>query len=207
VEIVNTHYADDDKDYPLFMEFYQPDAAVVAERAAKKARHQAGVDGRKPTAVLAYLQEQVSQGYLPELVTLAGPQLSQTFITGLAALNVPGLGVSGARSLYTQGQSGKQKAKTCDQAQPRRWLEDLDLGYRRVCWARPAALRARSGWWWPSIWLIGCAPYLVSADTSGPRRWLGSTVLSREQPGRKPASNLTSTCLTGAGGQPGRMPS
>ncbi len=132
VEIVNTHYADDHKDYPLFMEFYQPDEAVVAERAAKKARHQAGVDGRKPTSVLVYLQEQAAQGNPPELVTVAGPQLSQTFIAGLDELAVPWLGVSGHRLLYTlSGSREKQKAKSLlDQAHPRRWLEDPDLGYR-----------------------------------------------------------------------------
>lgn len=185
VEIVNTHYADDDKDYPLFMEFYQPDEAVVAERAAKKARHQAGVDGRKPTAVLAYLQEQASQGHPPELVTVAGPHLSQTFITGLAALNVPWLGVSAQRSLYTlKGSREKQKAKNLlEQAQPRRWLEDPDLGYRlaslgqasgsvgqvRLVVAEHMADRVRT-------------LYLVSADTSEAETMARiNLVLSREQ--------------------------
>jgi len=185
VEIVNPHYADDDKDYPLFMEFYQPHEAVVAERAAKKARHQAGVDGRKPTAVLAYLKEQATQGHPPELVTLAGPHLSQTFITGLAALNVPWLGVSGARSLYTlKGGREKQKAKNLlDQAQPHRWLEDPDLGYRLASLGQASGSVGQ-------VRLVGAEHmadrvrtlYLVSADTGEAEAMARiSLVLSREQ--------------------------
>lgn len=185
IEIVNTHYADDHKDYPLFMEFYQPDEAVMAQRAAKKARHQAGVDGRKPTSVLAYLQEQVAQGNPPALVTVAGPQLSQTFIAGLTELNLPWLGVSGQRLLYTlSGGREKQKAKNLlDQANPRRWLEDPDLGYRlawlgqatgsmgqvRLVVAEHMADRVRT-------------LYLVSADTGEAEAMARiNLVLSREQ--------------------------
>lgn len=132
VEIVNTHYADDDKDYPLFMEFYQPDEAVLAERAAKKAQRQAGVDGRQPASVLAYLKEQVAQGNKPQVVTVAGPQLGQKFIGGLEELGLPWLGVSDNRRVYTlNGSRDKQKAKTLlAKANPRRWIEDPDLGYR-----------------------------------------------------------------------------
>jgi hypothetical protein len=132
VEIINTHYADDDKDYPLFMAFYQPDEAVVAERAAKKAQRQAGVDGRKPASVLAYLKKQIARGHPPELVTLAGSQLNRAFITGLDELGILWLGVSDHRRVYTlNGSQEKQKAKTLlAKANPRRWTEDPDLGYR-----------------------------------------------------------------------------
>jgi len=185
VEIVNTHYADDHKDYPLFMAFYQPAEAVLVERAAKKAQRQAEVDGRKPASVLAYLQEQAAQGHLPELVTLAGPQLSRTFITGLAELGAAWLGVSGQRLLYTlSGTQAQQKAKSLlEQAHPRHWLEDPDLGYRfaglglavstlgqvRLVMAEHMADQGRT-------------LYLVSAETGEAEAMARiSLVLSREQ--------------------------
>ena len=132
VEIINSHYADGSKDYPLFMAFYQPDEAVLAERAAKKKQHQAGVDGRKPVQVLAYLKEEVVGGHKPELVTVAGPQLGQAFIAGLIELGVAWLGVSGNRRVYTlKGSQEKQKTKALlSKAKPRHWLPDPDLGYR-----------------------------------------------------------------------------
>ena len=147
VEIANTHYADDHKDYPLFMDFYQPDETVLAERAAKKSRRQAGVDGRKPASVLAYLKEQAAQGNPPELVTVAGPQLNQTFITGLDGLAVPWLGVSGNRRVYSlNGSREKQKAKSLlDKANPHRWVEDPDLGYRLASLGQASGSNSRYG--------------------------------------------------------------
>lgn len=185
MEIVTTHYADDHKDYPLFMEFYQPDEAVLAARAAKKVRHQAKVDGRKPASVLAYLKKQIAEGHPPELVTVAGPHLNQSFIAGLAELAVPWLGVSDQRRVYTlNGSREKQKAKTLlDQATPRRWLEDPDLGYRfaalgsaasslgqvRLVVAEHMADRVRT-------------LYLVSAETGEAEAMAAiNLVLSREQ--------------------------
>jgi len=132
VEIINTHYADGSKDYPLFGAFYQPDEAVLAERAAKKKQQQAGVDGRKPSQVLVYLKKQVTGGNKPELVTVAGPQLGQKFVAGLIELGVAWLGVSSNRRVYIlKGNQEKQKAKTLlAKANPRHWIEDPDLGYR-----------------------------------------------------------------------------
>ena len=53
VEIVNTHYADEKKDYPLFMAFYEPSEERKAEQEEKKKEKKAGVDRRKPETVLA----------------------------------------------------------------------------------------------------------------------------------------------------------
>lgn len=132
LEIINTHYADESKDYPLFTAFYQPDEAVLVERATKKKQQQAGVDGRKPGQVLAYLKEQIVKGNKPDLVTVAGPQLGKNFVTGLIKLGIAWLGVSNNQRVYTlKGSQKKQKSKTLlSQAKPRHWLEDPDLGYR-----------------------------------------------------------------------------
>jgi hypothetical protein len=131
-ETLTTHYADSDKDYPLFMAFYQPDETTLAERAAERARREAQVDGRKPAEVLAYIEERIQQGDQPELVILSGPRLNPQFTTALDRLNVPWLGVSDNRRTYTlAGSQESQNAKTLrDKANPRRWLEDADLGYR-----------------------------------------------------------------------------
>jgi len=132
VELLTTHYADGDKDYPLFLDFYEPDAATVAERAADKARRAAEVDGRKPAAVLAYIAQQVTAGQPPTLVIVSGPRLTPTFIEKLTALQVPWLGVSDGRRTYTlTGQAGSQTAKgLLASSRPRHWQDDADLGYR-----------------------------------------------------------------------------
>ncbi len=130
-EVVSTHYADNDKDYPLFMAFYEPDEDARAERAAQKARRQAQVDGRKPKEVLAYMGEQIEQGNRPELVVLSGPQLNNRFRQGMDERELRWLGVSDNRRVYTlAGQPEKQKAKTLlAKANPDDWETDADLGY------------------------------------------------------------------------------
>jgi hypothetical protein len=131
-ELLTTHYADGDKDYPLFLAFYEPDAATVAARAADKARRAAAVDGRKPAEVLAYIEQQVTAGHPPTLVIVSGPRLTPTFIEKLTELQVPWLGVSDGRRTYTlSGQAASQTAKSLlATTQPRHWQEDADLGYR-----------------------------------------------------------------------------
>ncbi len=131
-ELLTTHYADGDKDYPLFLAFYEPDAATVAARAADKARRAAEVDGRKPAEVLAYIAQQVTAGSPPTLVIVSGPRLTPTFIDKLTVLQVPWLGVSAGRRTYTlSGQSASQTAKRLlATSQPRHWQDDADLGDR-----------------------------------------------------------------------------
>jgi hypothetical protein len=131
-ELLTTHYADGDKDYPLFLAFYEPDAATVAARAADKARRAAEVDGRKPAAVLAYIAQQVAAGQPPTLVIVSGPRLTPTFTAKLTELPVPWLGVSDGRRTYTlTGQAASHTAKQLlATSQPQDWQEDADLGYR-----------------------------------------------------------------------------
>ena len=185
LEVINTHYADWDKDYPLFMTFYQPDEAVVAERTAKKKQKQAGVDGRKPSQVLAYLKEQITGGNKPELVTVAGPQLGESFIAGLDQLGVVWLGVSSNQRVYTlKGSQKKHKAKILlAKANPPHWVQDPDLGYR---FASLGSASSRVG----QVQLVIAEHmadkvrtlYLVSADTDEAQAIARiSLVLSREQ--------------------------
>jgi len=130
-DILTTHYADSDKDYPLFMDFYQPDAATVAARAVCKARKQAHVDARQPAAVLAFLQAQVAQAQTPVLTVLSGPQLCPLLTSGLTEAGVPWLGVSDQRRLYTlAGHPAPQKAKAVLQQSRRHWHTDPEVGYR-----------------------------------------------------------------------------
>jgi hypothetical protein len=130
-DILTTHYADMDKDYPLFMDFYEPDAATVAARATHKARKQALVDARKPQALLAFIQAQLAQGTAPVLTVLSGPQLSPLFTSGLTEMGVPWVGVSDQRRRYTlAGQATAQKAKALLHQPLRHGHLDPDLGYR-----------------------------------------------------------------------------
>ena len=196
VEIINTHYADGSKDYPLFMAFYQPDEAVLAERAAKKRQGQAGVDGRKPSQVLAYLKGQVAGGNKPQLVTVGGPQLGQAFIAGLMELGLSWLGVSSNQRVYTlKGSQEKHKTKTLLRtAKPGHWTQDPDLGHRF------ASLGTATGSVGEVLLVVAehmadrlRSLYLVPADTDEAEAITRiSLVLSREQ-ARQETGILTQT--------------
>jgi hypothetical protein len=130
-DILTTHYADLDKDYPLYLDFYEPDAATVAARATLKARKQAQVDGRKPQALLAFIQAQIAAGAAPLLTVLSGPQLSPILTAGLTQAGVAWVGVSDQRRRYTlAGHPAPQKAKALLHQPQRHWQTDPDLGYR-----------------------------------------------------------------------------
>ena len=132
VEVISTHYADSDKDYPLFMSTYEPNLEVQAERKEAQARKKAEVDGRSPQQVLDYLVTQVSQGNQPELVILSGNRLNRTFRNGVQSLNLPWLGVSSQQRQYTlNGRTESQKAKNIlKKIFDNQWIEDADSGYR-----------------------------------------------------------------------------
>ena len=131
-EIINTHYADGDKDYPLFMAFYEPNEAVQAERQEQQKRRKAQVNGCKPAEVLTYIGQQVENNQSPELVILSGNRLNSKFRLGIEALSLPWLGMSDNRRSYQlKGQAEKQKAKTIlSKIKPRQWVKNEDLGWQ-----------------------------------------------------------------------------
>ncbi len=128
VEIITTHYADSDKDYPLFMEFYEPNEETKAERKKEKARKAAKVNGRKPSEVLDYLTNLAQSGEQPESVILSGNRLNAIFRAGIEKLGFFWLGVSDNRRVYLlDGQEKKQKAKELlNQVKNLEWVEDTD---------------------------------------------------------------------------------
>ena len=77
IEVISTHYADEGKDYPLFMDFYRPNEEAKASRQEELARKKAGVNARKPQEVLNYLTELVARDRRPQLVVLSGNRLNK----------------------------------------------------------------------------------------------------------------------------------
>lgn len=132
IEAISTHYVDEDKDYPLFIDFYRPSEEAKAARQEEVARKKAGVDARKPQEVLNYLTQLVTQDQRPELVVLSGSRLNMRFRQGVEQLGLFWLGVSDNRRVYTlDGQDQKQKAKQLvESIKTDQWVIDTDAGYR-----------------------------------------------------------------------------
>lgn len=79
--MITTHYADQDKDYPLFCDFYQPSPEQQAKKAEEQARKKAKVDARKAKEVRDYITKQVQEGNPPQLVLLSGNRLIRTILS------------------------------------------------------------------------------------------------------------------------------
>ncbi len=132
IEAISTHYVDEDKDYPLFIDFYRPSQEAKAARQEELARKKVGVDARKPAEVLNYLTQLITQDQRPQLVVLSGSRLNMRFRQGVEQLGLFWLGVSDNRRVYVlDGQDKSAKAKQlvltikADQ-----WISDADAGYR-----------------------------------------------------------------------------
>ena len=134
-EVASTHYADWEKDYPLFCGIYQPSEAKQAELDAAQRRKKLQIDRRKTADFIRWLQSEMAAGNTPQVVELTGNHLNRQLRRQLEAeLPLPWVGVSGRRRVYTlAGESEARKAKALVQSyQDRPGVELTDLGCRLV---------------------------------------------------------------------------
>jgi len=134
-EVATTHYADWDKDYPLFCGIYQPDEAKQAELAAAKKRKELQIDRRKTADFIRWLQSEIAAGRTPQVVELTGHHLNGQLRGQVEALPLPWVGVSGPRRVYTLAhETEAHKAKALvHRPQDHQWVELTDLGCRLAC--------------------------------------------------------------------------
>jgi hypothetical protein len=110
-----THYADGDKDYPLFGRLHKRSEEQKQAAADKRSRRRQQLDGRRPEDEKAWLSQLVAEGRRPEVVVLRGPRLSPGFVQHCGALNLPWLGVSPSNRRYTMANGQEKTAKALRQ--------------------------------------------------------------------------------------------
>jgi len=132
-DIASTHYADWEKDYPLFFGIYQPDEAKQAEIRAAQRRKELKIDRRKADDFIRWVQSEIDQGNTPQVIELSGNQLNHTLCRKVEQeLQIPWVGISGQRRVYTlAGEQEAQKAKALlSRDLDHRWVELTDIGCR-----------------------------------------------------------------------------
>ncbi|MCB9137298.1 MAG: transposase [Caldilineaceae bacterium] len=108
----STHYADGDKDYPLFGRIHKRSEEQKQAAADKRERKRQKLDGRRPDDVKAWLSQLVEEGRPPEVVVLRGPRLNQGLRRHCEELGLAWVGVSAGNRVYTrQGDDKQQRAK------------------------------------------------------------------------------------------------
>jgi hypothetical protein len=99
------------------------------------------LDRRKAADVIRWLEQQVSEGEIPEWVALAGPHLSQTLTAACERLTLPWLGLSDRRRVYWLGEGPAPRkvkaAQVLEADYEGQWQQLTDAGYQ-IAVAGPA---------------------------------------------------------------------
>jgi hypothetical protein len=134
-EVESTHYADEEKDYALLSEIYEPSPEQEAEKEAARKRKEMGLDLRSTADRITWLKHEIDQEEKPEWIELGGRDLNTSMRAAVDDLNVAWIGVSGLRRMYhLKGRSKPKAAKELLKIKrSRQWLDLPDLGYQ-LCW-------------------------------------------------------------------------
>ena len=137
--IVSTHYADDQKDYGLFFDFWRPTPAQVQAAKEARERKRLKVDQRKPADVARWLAHQVAQHQSPDLAILHGAQVGPVVVEQCETLQIPWLGVAAGQRQYvvvrpqrTTTTRGNAHAWLTRRYLTSEWVELTDVGHRAL---------------------------------------------------------------------------
>jgi hypothetical protein len=105
--IPSTHYADDEKDYPLLFDIRRRSEAEEKAVTQERERRALGLDLRKTGDYLRWVDHQTAQGEEPVLAVLTAARFNGTAVKGVEERGVPWLGISPRNRVYQDAQ-GKQ---------------------------------------------------------------------------------------------------
>jgi hypothetical protein len=109
--IPSTHYADDEKDYPLLFDIRRRSEAEEKAVAQERERRALGLDLRKTSDYLCWLDYQTAQGEEPVLAVLKAARFNGTAVKGVEERGVPWLGISPRNRVYQDAQGKQVSAK------------------------------------------------------------------------------------------------
>ncbi len=129
----STHYADGDKDYPLFAQVHYRTPEQKQEAEDKRLQRRKKLDVRRPEDVKKWLTELIDQGRPPEVVVLRGPLLSLKMVGYCEELNLKWVGISASNRKYRLGQKKEETTRSLLKRTPKTWQVLDDEGFRMVC--------------------------------------------------------------------------
>jgi hypothetical protein len=109
--IPSTHYADDEKDYPLLFDIRRRSEAEEKTVAQERERRALGLDLRKTSDYLRWVDHQIAQGEEPVLAVLTAARFNGTAVKGVEERDVPWLGISPRNRVYLDAQGKQVSAK------------------------------------------------------------------------------------------------
>lgn len=138
-----THYADEDKDYPLFGRLHYRSEDQKQEAEDRRLRRRKKLDGRSLEDEIKWMDELVSQERRPEVVILRGTRLCSKLTNHCEDLNLGWIGISAKNRKYIL-ENGKDKtARELLKTKPKnlKWKILNDEGIR-MAWLNTAESNA-----------------------------------------------------------------
>jgi hypothetical protein len=181
--IPSTHYADDEKDYPLLFDIRRRSQAEEKAVAQERERRALGLDLRKTQDYVRWVDHQIAQGEKPELAVLRAARFNPKAVAEMEKREIAWLAISPKNRLYQDRQGKPLKAK---QLLRRRMNE-------RVCLQLPDSGRhvlVEEGLWGD----VGAVFFLLTYDIARDERTL--FVVRRGAEGVEAALNLLETYLS-----------
>ena len=109
--IPSTHYADDEKDYPLLFDIRRRSAAEEKAVVQERERQALRLDLRKTGDYLCWVDHQMAQGETPELAVLRGARFNEQAVKGVEVRDLPWLAISPRNRVYQDAQKKRVSAK------------------------------------------------------------------------------------------------
>ena len=109
--IPSTHYADDEKDYPLLFDIRRRSEAEEKAIAQERERRALGLDLRKTQDYLDWVDHQIAQGEEPVLAVLQAARFNAKAVAGVEKRDIPWLAISPKNRVYRDLQGKPVKAK------------------------------------------------------------------------------------------------
>jgi hypothetical protein len=109
--IPSTHYADGEKDYPLLFDIRRRSEAEEKAVAQERERRALGLDLRKTSDYLRWVDHQIAQGKEPVLAVLKAARFNGTAVKGVEERGLPWLGISPRNRVHLDAQGKRVSAK------------------------------------------------------------------------------------------------
>jgi hypothetical protein len=109
--VPSTHYADDEKDYPLLFDIRRRSEEEEKAVAQERERRALGLDLRKTSDYLRWVDHQIAQGEEPVLAVLKAARFNGTAVKGIEERGMSWLGISPRNRVYQDTQGERVSAK------------------------------------------------------------------------------------------------
>lgn len=109
--IPSTHYADDEKDYPLLFDIRRRSEAEEKTITQERERRALGLDLRKTQDYMQWVDHQIEQEEKPVLAVLQAARFNAQAVAGVEERDIPWLAISPKNRVYQDLQGKPVKAK------------------------------------------------------------------------------------------------